>query len=41
MRLARLDMRIDGQTGVAITRRLAEASERYQRIVRATGMTLD
>ncbi|MEK8051262.1 tripartite tricarboxylate transporter substrate binding protein [Ideonella sp. DXS22W] len=40
-RLAQLDMRWEGLTGAAASKRLAEASARYQRIVKATDMKLD
>jgi tripartite-type tricarboxylate transporter receptor subunit TctC len=40
-RLAALDMVVEGQTGAAAQKRLAELSERYAKTVRATGMKVD
>lgn len=40
-RLASLDMVVEGQTGPAASKRLADLSERYAKTVRATGMKVD
>lgn len=40
-RLANLDMVIEGQTGAEASKRLAETSERYAKLVRATGMKVE
>jgi tripartite-type tricarboxylate transporter receptor subunit TctC len=40
-RLARLDMTIEAETGVAAEARLAKARERYAATIRATGMKID
>lgn len=40
-RLANLDLHYEGLTGAAAAKRLADLSERYGRVVRATGMTVD
>ena len=40
-RLAALDMAVEAQTGAAASQRLAELSERYARLVRATGMKVE
>ncbi|WP_251969129.1 Bug family tripartite tricarboxylate transporter substrate binding protein [Sphaerotilus microaerophilus] len=40
-RLAQLDMHWQGLSGAAASKRLAELSERYARIVKATGMRVD
>ncbi|MYZ53137.1 Bug family tripartite tricarboxylate transporter substrate binding protein [Malikia spinosa] len=40
-RLANLDMALEGQTGAEASKRLAETSERYGKLVRATGMKVE
>lgn len=40
-RLAELDMRFEGLTGAAAQQRLAQLSDRYGRVIRATGMRAD
>jgi len=40
-RLANLDMALEGQTGAEASKRLAETSERYAKLVRATGMKVE
>lgn len=40
-RLASLDMALEGQTGAEASKRLAETSERYGKLVRATGMKVE
>ncbi|MCX7251279.1 MAG: tripartite tricarboxylate transporter substrate binding protein [Burkholderiales bacterium] len=40
-RLSGLDMVIEGQTGAEASKRLAETSERYAKLVRATGMKVE
>lgn len=40
-RLANLDMALEGQTGAEANKRLAETSERYGKLVRATGMKVE
>ncbi|MEY5100044.1 MAG: hypothetical protein RJA36_2763 [Pseudomonadota bacterium] len=40
-RLAALDMAVEAQTGAAASKRLTELSERYAKIVRATGMKVE
>ena len=40
-RLSSLDMVIEGQTGAEASKRLAETSERYGKLVRATGMKVE
>lgn len=40
-RLAQLDMHVEGLTGAAAGKRLADLSQRYARIVKATGMKVD
>lgn len=40
-RLSGLDMVIEGQTGAEASKRLAETSERYGKLVRATGMKVE
>ncbi len=40
-RLGSLDMAIEGQTGTEASKRLAETSERYGKLVRTTGMRVE
>ena len=40
-RLANLDMALEGQTGAEASKRLAETSERYGKLVHATGMKVE
>ena len=40
-RLAALDMAVEAQTGAGASQRLAEISERYAKLVRATGMKVE
>ena len=40
-RLANLDLHYEGLTGAAASKRLSDLSERYGRVVRATGMKVD
>jgi len=40
-RMATLDMQYEGLAGAAALRRMAELSERYGRVIRATGMKVD
>ena len=40
-RLAGMDMRFEGLTGAAATRRLNDLSVRYAKIIKATGMTME
>lgn len=40
-RLASMDMRYEGLTGAAATKRLTDLSARYARIIKATGMTME
>lgn len=40
-RLNTLDMHVEGQTGTQAAKRLADNSERYARIIKATGMKVD
>ena len=40
-RLAGMDMRFEGLTGAAATRRLNDLSARYAKIIKATGMTME